>query len=122
MSTLSMTVSPNDDLSDAVELMTSTAAKSLPVVERGRVVGVVSRSDVVRLLARSDEQICGEIDELLRSADLDYDVNVEHGLDLEFVEANAEETGLPDSSFDLASCPVWYDALRHDAAEAKPAR
>ena len=29
--------------------------------------GVVSRSDVVHLLARNDEQICCEIDELLRS-------------------------------------------------------
>jgi CBS domain-containing protein len=79
MSTLSMTVSPDSDLSDAVELMTGTAVKSLPVVERGRVVGVVSRSDVVHLLARSDDQICSEIDELLRSAELEYFVEVEDG-------------------------------------------
>ncbi|HSE54968.1 MAG TPA: CBS domain-containing protein [Nocardioidaceae bacterium] len=79
MSTLSMTVSPEDDLSDAVELMTGTAVKSLPVVERGRVVGVVSRSDIVHLLARSDDQICTEIDELLRSAELDYVVDVRDG-------------------------------------------
>jgi CBS domain-containing protein len=79
MSTLSMTVSPEDDLTDAVELMTGTAVKSLPVVERGRVVGVVSRSDIVHLLARSDDQICTEIDELLRSAELDYVVDVRDG-------------------------------------------
>jgi len=79
MSTLSMTVSPDDDLSDAVELMTGTAVKSLPVVEQGRVVGVVSRSDIVHLLARSDDQICTEIDELLRSAELDYVVDVRDG-------------------------------------------
>ncbi len=79
MSTLSMTVSPDSDLSEAVELMTGTAVKSLPVVERGRVVGVVSRSDVVHLLARSDDQICSEIDELLRSAELEYLVEVEDG-------------------------------------------
>lgn len=79
MSTLSMTVSPDSDLSDAVELMTSTAVKSLPVVEHGHVVGVVSRSDVVHLLARNDEQICCEIDELLRSAGLDYVVDVLDG-------------------------------------------
>ena len=79
MSTLSLTVSPDSDLSDAVELMTSTAAKSLPVVERGRVVGVVSRSDIVHLLARNDEKICAEIDELLRSAGLEYQVDVEDG-------------------------------------------
>lgn len=79
MSTLSLTVSPDSDLSDAVELMTSTAAKSLPVVERGRVVGVVSRSDIVHLLARNDEKICAEIDDLLRSAGLEYQVDVEDG-------------------------------------------
>ena len=48
-------------------------------LERGRVVGVVSRSDIVRLLARSDDQICTEIDELLRSAELDYVVDVRDG-------------------------------------------
>lgn len=79
MSTLSFTVSPDSDLSDAVELMTNTAVKSLPVLERGQVVGVVSRSDVVRLLARSDENIRAEIDELLRSAEMQYQVDVEDG-------------------------------------------
>jgi CBS domain-containing protein len=79
MSTLSMTVTPESDLSEAVDLMTGTAVKSLPVVERGRVVGVISRSDVVHLLARSDDSVCAEIDELLRSAELEYHVEVEDG-------------------------------------------
>lgn len=79
MSTLSMTVTPDSDLCDAVDLMTGTAVKSLPVVEDGRVVGVVSRSDIVHLLARSDELIRAEIDELLRSADLQYTVDVNDG-------------------------------------------
>lgn len=79
MSMLSMTVSPDSDLSDAVDLMTGTAVKSLPVVEDGRVVGVVSRSDIVHLLARSDELIRAEIDELLRSAGLQYTVDVNDG-------------------------------------------
>lgn len=79
MSTLSLTVAPDSDLSEAVDLMTGTAVKSLPVVERGRVVGVVSRSDVVHLLARSDDSLCAEVDELLRSADLDYEVDVVDG-------------------------------------------
>lgn len=79
MTTLSLTVSPESDLSDAVEVMTTTAVKMLPVVERDRVVGVVSRSDVVHLLARSDDAIGAEIDELLRSAGLEYQVDVEDG-------------------------------------------
>ena len=61
-------VHPDDDLATAVELMTSTSVKSLPVVDRkDRVVGIVSRSDVVRMLARADATIEGEVDELLRS-------------------------------------------------------
>lgn len=79
MSTLSFTVSPADDLSDAVDLMTSTAVKSLPVVEDGRVVGVVSRSDIVHLLARGDDTLRAEVDEMLRSAGLECQVDVEDG-------------------------------------------
>ena len=68
------------DLSDAVELMTSTAVKSLPVVDgSGHVVGMVSRRDVVHLLARDDERIEREVDELYREAGLDWLVRVEDG-------------------------------------------
>ena len=63
-----VTVRAHDDLSRAIELMTTTSVKSLPVVdERDRVVGMVSRSDVVKLLARADSVIEGEVDELMRS-------------------------------------------------------
>jgi CBS-domain-containing membrane protein len=68
MSTPALTVTADSDLGDAVELMTSTVVKSFPVVDGKRVVGVVSRSDVVHVLARSDEEIRDEVDELLRSA------------------------------------------------------
>lgn len=80
MSTLSMTVGVDGDLNDAVELMTSTAVKSLPVLDRGRVVGMISRSDVVHLLARADEQIRGEVDNLLRGAGLECEVEVVDGI------------------------------------------
>lgn len=79
MTTMSMTVAVDADLTDAVELMTSTAVKSLPVVDAGRVVGVVSRSDIVHLLARSDERIESEVDELLRSAEIACEVEVHDG-------------------------------------------
>ncbi len=50
-----VTAHPHDDLADVVELLTSTAIKSVPVVDRkGVVLGVLSRSDVVHLLARAD--------------------------------------------------------------------
>ncbi len=67
-----ISVRPEDDLVDAVELMTSTSIKSLPVVDSShRVVGVVSRSDVVRILARADSAIETEVLTMLR--DLGHD-------------------------------------------------
>ena len=72
-------VEPGDDLSEAVELMTTTMVKSLPVVDQGRVVGMLSRSDVVHLMARSDEQIHEEIVDLLAGAGLCCHVEVRDG-------------------------------------------
>ena len=48
MTTRVLTVGPDSDLAEAVDLMTTTGVKSVPVVAAdGRVLGVVSRSDVV---------------------------------------------------------------------------
>lgn len=79
MTTLSLTVAPDSDLAEAADLMTGTAVKSLPVVDAGRVVGVVSRSDIVHLLARADDRIRADVDDLLRSADVELEVDVEDG-------------------------------------------
>ena len=69
------------DLAEAVDLMTSTAVKSLPVLDdRRRVVGMVSRRDVVHLLARDDDQVERELDNLYREAGLDWLVRVENGV------------------------------------------
>ncbi|WP_432479285.1 CBS domain-containing protein [Nocardioides sp. GXQ0305] len=80
MSTLPLTVTSDTDLARAADLMTSTAVKSLPVVDGGQVVGVVSRRDVIRLLARQDSRIEADVDELFRQAGLDWWVTVEDGI------------------------------------------
>lgn len=80
MSTHVVTVTRTTDLAVATELMTSSAVKSLPVVDGGRVVGVVSRRDVIRVLARPDARIEGDIDELFRQAGHDWLVEVTDGL------------------------------------------
>jgi len=80
MSRHPVVVRGDTDLADAVELMTSTAVKSLPVVDgRGCVVGMVSRRDVVHLLARDDERIERQVDELYRAAGVDWLVRVDDG-------------------------------------------
>jgi CBS domain-containing protein len=43
-----ITVAPDTDVDTATDLMTCTAIKSLPVVQGDRVVGVISRSDILR--------------------------------------------------------------------------
>jgi len=80
MSTPALTVSGGTDLVDAVDLMTSTVVKSLPVVDDGRVVGVISRRDVVRLLARRDDVIAAELADLIRSEGADWVVEVTDGV------------------------------------------
>jgi CBS domain-containing protein len=45
------TVAPGDDVHDAAHVMVETGHNRIPVVEDGRLVGVISRADVVRALA-----------------------------------------------------------------------
>jgi len=80
MTNLSMSVSPADDVSDVVELLVDTQVKSLPVVAAGRVVGMVSRQDVITALARADLLIEAEVDEALRVAGVECTVEVTDGV------------------------------------------
>ncbi|MBZ5736960.1 CBS domain-containing protein [Nocardioides mangrovi] len=91
-----VTVAPDDDIAVAVELMTATGAKSLPVVERGhRLVGVVSRSDIVRALARTDAVIASDVTALLSSVGrADWLVEVDDGVVLVTGPANVGEASL----------------------------
>ncbi|HET9996411.1 MAG TPA: CBS domain-containing protein [Nocardioides sp.] len=81
MTTHVLTVGPDSDLAEAIDLMTSTGVKSVPVVaSNGRVLGVVSRSDVVHLLARADHDLERDVDAALASVGLrDWMVEVNDG-------------------------------------------
>jgi CBS domain-containing protein len=80
MTHLPMSVSPDDDLIRAVELLVDTQVKSLPVVADGRVVGIVSRRDVIAVLAREDALIEAEVDDALRTAGVECLVAVVDGV------------------------------------------
>lgn len=74
------TTTEGSDVSDLVQLFTVSSYKSLPVVRGGRLVGVVSRSDVIRALWRQD----GELLEDVMAAFHDYgqdhwNITVQHG-------------------------------------------
>ena len=74
------TVKGDLDLADAVDLMSSASVKSVPVVDwADRVVGMLSRRDVVHLLARDDELISHELETLLGIIGVDWLAEVRDG-------------------------------------------
>lgn len=58
-----VTVAPDRDHTEAARLMDREAVKRLPVIDSGRLVGIVSRADMLRAFNRSDEDILTEIRE-----------------------------------------------------------
>jgi CBS domain-containing protein len=59
-----VTVGPHDSVSDAARLMYARRVKRLPVVDDdGRLVGIVSRADVLSGYSRPDADICHDITE-----------------------------------------------------------
>ena len=45
---------PEDDLADVVALMLDARTRSVPIVEDGKLVGIVTRRDVLRVVARRE--------------------------------------------------------------------
>jgi CBS domain-containing protein len=80
MTRLPISVTADADLSLAASVLIDTSVKSLPVVDGDRVVGMVSRRDVIAVLARRDPLIEAEVDDLLRSADVECEVDVADGV------------------------------------------
>lgn len=57
-----ISVTPDTDLDDASHLLVHERIKRLPVLDEGRLVGIVSRGDVVRMVAmRWVCPVCGEV-------------------------------------------------------------
>jgi CBS domain-containing protein len=63
MSAPAVTVSPDQAIPDAARLMSERRVNRLPVVEDGRLVGIVTRADIVRTYIRSDADIAETIRE-----------------------------------------------------------
>ncbi|MGF0117179.1 CBS domain-containing protein [Promicromonospora sp. Marseille-Q5078] len=66
-----ITAAPNQDVASLVGTMLARGIHSVPVVLGRRVVGMLSRSDVVRALARTDEQVAADVTAQLRGAGLE---------------------------------------------------
>lgn len=81
MSRPPVSVHPDTDLVEVERVFARTGLKSLPVLEAEQVVGVVSRSDLVRALTRDDETLQQDITDTLTAAGLrGYRVVVRNGV------------------------------------------
>ena len=63
MSRPAITIGPGASVAEAAQLMVGRGVNRLPVVSRGRLVGIVTRSDLVRAFSRTDEELDQEIRE-----------------------------------------------------------
>jgi CBS domain-containing protein len=84
MTTPALTISPSRPVHEAATRMVEHSVNRLPVVDDGKLVGIVSRADLVRAFTRTDEEIGEEIrnEILTRSLWLDsgaVSVTVEDG-------------------------------------------
>ena len=73
MTSPAVTIAPGRHISEAAAVMTKRGINRLPVVDNGRLVGIVSRADLVRAFVRSDGELAATIrdDVLLRILWLD---------------------------------------------------
>ena len=65
MSSVVLTVRPDEDVDQAARKLLDSGIKMLPVVDRDRVVGVVARRDLLRSFARSDQDVARDVRQLL---------------------------------------------------------
>lgn len=66
MSTPAISIGPAETIRGAARIMIERGIKRLPVVEGGRLVGLISRHDVLRVFARADGDLRGMVEAFLR--------------------------------------------------------
>jgi signal-transduction protein with cAMP-binding, CBS, and nucleotidyltransferase domain len=67
MSSLVLSVESDDELVEATRVMLEDKVGSLPVLENGRVVGIVTETDVLRQICRADQSSPPEVADIVVS-------------------------------------------------------
>jgi CBS domain-containing protein len=98
MTTPAVTIEADRPVIDAAKLMVGRTVNRLPVVTDGKLVGIITRADLVRAFVRSDPEIAAEIrdDETLRRFWVDA-----HRVRIEVAEGAVTLSGALDWSADL---------------------
>jgi predicted transcriptional regulator len=65
MSRHPITVSATATVKEAARLMTRNDVNRLPVIDHGRLIGLVTRSDLIRAYVHHDEEIAGDVKHML---------------------------------------------------------
>jgi CBS domain-containing protein len=93
------TIEPNRPVGAAAKLMVEASVNRLPVVEGGKLVGIVTRADLVRAFVRSDAEIAQEIrdDVVVRGVWLD-----KHSVQVEVEDGEVTLAGTLDTRADAA--------------------
>ena len=66
MTTEMVTVHPDDDIEGCMELFTDKHIRHLPVIEKGKVVGIVSIGDIVKSIIDYKEFIIAELESYIK--------------------------------------------------------
>lgn len=81
MTTAPRTTTEMADVADLIRLFTTSSFKSLPVVRDGVLVGIISRSDVIRALWRRDGDLLDDLRAVFHEYGQDHwDIAVTHGV------------------------------------------
>lgn len=67
MSSPVLTVRPDQSVNDCMRIMTDNRVRHLPVVEAGRVVGVLSIGDLVRTVVEEQQQTIAQLEQYIHS-------------------------------------------------------
>jgi CBS domain-containing protein len=65
MSTRVVSARPDDDIADIARMMLVRGVHSVPVIDDGDLVGIVSRRDIMRAIVRTDEVLRNEVQDRL---------------------------------------------------------
>ena len=94
-------VEPDQPVAWAAQLMLELDVKRLPVVDSGKLVGIVTRADLMRALARSDAEIAAEIRELV----VKHVLADPRSLEIEVRDGEVTLGGALDNDADVAVLP-----------------